>query len=88
VGYDTAVRICDKKYYGSSQEEMLKELQKMILGNVKIVVAGREVNGVFHSGAEFKPPEELSALFEPLGDFRYDISSTEIRASGGKPARL
>jgi hypothetical protein len=48
-------------------------------------VAGRLINGVFHSPENLSNfPEAFQDLFLPLESFRVDISSTEIREKKNK----
>jgi hypothetical protein len=39
IGYDTYIRIIDKKYYGNSNEQMIKTLQEMLEGRKEEIVS-------------------------------------------------
>jgi hypothetical protein len=88
LGWDTAVRVIDPKYYGGTRARDAA-LVKLRARGCRLVVGGRiDGRGVFHvwDGAEL-----LAAEFAPLfvalaeGDFRVDVSSTELRLKS-KPA--
>eukprot|EP00026_Physarum_polycephalum_P004978 Phypoly_transcript_05004.p1 GENE.Phypoly_transcript_05004~~Phypoly_transcript_05004.p1 ORF type:complete len:405 (+),score=73.53 Phypoly_transcript_05004:37-1251(+) len=88
VGYDTAVRIIQKKYYGDSEENMEKALHEFRDNGCIFMVAGRLVEGVFQDASDLEK-SKFGFLFRhiPSNIFRFDISSTEIRAAGGKSYR-
>ena len=84
VGYDTAARILQPRYYGDSEAAMLAALAELRDRGNSFLVAGREGNdGAFHELAELAIPEGFAALFAaiPARTFRSDLSSTEIRAA-------
>jgi nicotinic acid mononucleotide adenylyltransferase len=85
IGTDTLVRLVDPKYYNDSYEEMVVTLEGMACD---FVVGGRleqKKNG--SSVADFvsgetevnKLPDSIRSKFTALSDFRFDISSSEIR---------
>ena len=80
VGYDTAARLLDPRYYGG---EAGRDAALQAIGAVgsRFLVAGRLVDGVFHSLADLAIPAGLRDLFVELPEraFRVDLSSTEIR---------
>lgn len=80
VGYDTAVRILQPRFYQDSAQNLhaaLSEIQS--LGNT-ILVAGRVGDdGFFHDLHDLTIPSQFSNLFHPL-PFRLDISSTDLRS--------
>jgi len=85
VGYDTAVRILDERYYEDSpsgRDDTLQELRSL---GARFVVAGRLTqqpdHTVFATVAELTVPGPFAVLFSPLSEsqFRVDVSSTEIR---------
>jgi hypothetical protein len=94
VGYDTAARLVQEKYYGS-ETAMLLQFAKLAHQGCGFLVAGRkessgDVSGGtgssvprFRSLAELEIPEVLQrgSLFQaiPESEFRMDISSTELR---------
>jgi hypothetical protein len=83
LGYDTAVRIIDPRYYGgdSARDECLR---KMLECGCRIVVGGRvDAGGAFRTWDEAAVPDGLSGLFVALteADFRVDVSSTQLRRS-------
>jgi hypothetical protein len=86
VGYDTAVRLVKPEYYGSDQA-MLLQFAKLRHQGCSFLVAGRvDDNGTFKTLADMEMPAVLprGGLFEeiPATEFRADVSSTELRASG------
>lgn len=81
LGWDTAVRVIDPKYYGGEPGRDAA-LRKLVERECRLVIGGRiDAGGVFRV---WETPEPLSAfgeLFVPLteADFRADVSSTELR---------
>lgn len=85
IGYDTAVRIVDPKYYDNSRGKMNEALLAIAKLGCDFVVVGRVgPNNTFLTLEDMKDdiPEGFRGLFLGLSeaDFRLDISSTEIRA--------
>ncbi|UCG24449.1 MAG: hypothetical protein JSW55_00120 [Chloroflexota bacterium] len=83
VGYDTAARILQPRYYGGRQDQMLAALAEIRKRRCGFLVAGRsDDNGEFHEASDLPVPDMLKDLFQPLpGDrFRQDISSSAIRS--------
>jgi len=82
VGYDTALRILQKKYYNNSEEKMIAALDEFRGLRCKFMVAGRMVNQEYFPADLLQVPDQLQDLFIPIptNQFRVDISSTEIRA--------
>jgi hypothetical protein len=84
VGYDTAIRILDKKYYSDSEVQMAEELLALKSKGCSFVVAGRR-----EAGGSFKTVDDISLepalreqnLFQGIHEdlFREDVSSTELR---------
>ena len=89
IGVDTAVRLFDKKYYGSSETEMLLALQQMREQRCDFLVAGRVDGDTFRTLADVSIPDGFAPMFTaiPESAFRSDISSTEIRAAGASGSR-
>ncbi|MDY3563812.1 hypothetical protein R5W23_005434 [Gemmata sp. JC673] len=81
LGWDTAVRVVNPKYYGGAAGRD-RALRKLIDRGCKLVVGGRlDPGGAFRV---WETPAALAAfgeLFVPLteADFRVDVSSTELR---------
>mmetsp|Transcript_27865 Transcript_27865/g.44633 ORF Transcript_27865/g.44633 Transcript_27865/m.44633 type:complete len:471 (+) Transcript_27865:40-1452(+) len=88
VGYDTAIRIVNTKYYGSCETTMYRALAELLNLGCNFVVAGRlDEKGQFMVFSEVVKslPENIQPLFIPLeeNEFRVDLSSTEIRKQRG-----
>jgi len=81
LGWDTAVRVIDPKYYGGATGRNAA-LRKLLDRGCRRVVGGRvDAGGAFRVWDAI----ELDAAFAPLfvalaeADFRADVSSTELR---------
>lgn len=89
VGYDTAVRILNKKYYGEgTASELVKALQHLHNLECSFIVVGRRVGeGAFLTRQDLAMdiPAGFEDMFQefPNADFRDDTSSTAVRAAGG-----
>jgi hypothetical protein len=84
VGFDTAARILQPRYYDDSEAAMLAALREMRKRGSRFLVAGREgSDGRFRELGDLEIPEGFGGLFEavPARLFRHDLSSTEIRAA-------
>ncbi|MGQ9925727.1 MAG: hypothetical protein ACUVS4_02545 [Chloroflexaceae bacterium] len=81
VGYDTAARLIAPRYYGG-EAGMHAALEAIRAAGCSFLVAGRLVEGAFHTLADLPVPSDLADLFTPIPEtlFRADISSTELRA--------
>eukprot|EP00758_Cryptobia_borreli_P004851 Tbor_TRINITY_DN4615_c0_g1::TRINITY_DN4615_c0_g1_i1::g.14912::m.14912 len=83
LGYDTAKRVVDAKYYGGSREEMINKINEIRDCGCSFVVGGRKEGESWKDFENNKDemPESIRDLFLgiPEEDFRIDISSTEIR---------
>ena len=81
VGFDTASRLIDPKYYGADKKAMLNALSEISNAGCEFLVAGRLVNGEFHTHKDLAVPKGFENLFEGLSEeeFRLDLSSTELR---------
>lgn len=80
VGYDTAVRILNPRYYHNNQMEVA--LTQIRQQGCSFLVAGRvDKKKTFHHPHELPTPPEFADLFRaiPPHHFRVDLSSTEIR---------
>jgi hypothetical protein len=81
LGWDTAVRVIDSKYYGTESARDAA-LRKLMDHGCRLVVAGRvDSLGVFRVWDHGLLAAEFSPLFVPLteADFRVDVSSTQLR---------
>ena len=83
VGYDTAVRLINPRFYSQSAAQMhaaLAELRKL---GARFLVAGRLADSGFLSFDSLAVPAGFDDLFAsiPESRFRADISSTELRRS-------
>lgn len=87
VGWDTAVRLVEPRYYGGDVADMARALAAMRRLGCRFLVAGRVHDGVFRSPAEVRMPEGLEDLLSPIPEaaFRYDLSSTELRLAASRP---
>ena len=84
VGYDTAIRIVDPKYYGGPQG-LYEALSNMQSRNNRFVVFGRAGEGEkFYTLNDINNPQ-FRAMAETVGEavYRMDVSSSEIRKNGG-----
>lgn len=90
VGYDTAVRILQPRYYGNSVADLENALDEIRERGCRFMVAGRAGDdGVFRRARDLDVPAKYKDLFEriPSDLFRNDISSTELRQTGRKGSR-
>lgn len=90
VGYDTAERILQTRYYHNSREELFTALTEIRHQGCRFLVAGRtDDQGVFRESTQLQVPEPFQDLFQcmPSSRFRIDISSTELRESGRRGSR-
>ena len=88
VGYDTAERIVQKRYYSNSEQEMHARLHEMLAINTHFVVADRVGDdGLVYSIDELDMDEQFRQMFSRLPDFRLDISSSALRKAGLKGSR-
>ncbi len=81
LGWDTAVRVIDPKYYGGEPGRDAA-LRKLLARGCRLVVGGRtDSKGAFRMWDGGGLAEEFAGLFVPLAeaDFRVDVSSTELR---------
>jgi hypothetical protein len=83
LGFDTAVRLIDPKYYGGEQQRdsVLDQIRDF---GCRVIVGGRvDATGTFRVWGETR--DRLPARFDDLfavieeGEFRVDLSSTELR---------
>ena len=87
IGYDTALRILQPRFYQNSQVIMLESLSEIKIQGCSFLVAGRvNENGRFLQTTDLTIPEGFENLFQSI-PFRKDISSTELRNTGQKGSR-
>jgi len=83
IGYDTAIRLIDTKYYENNQERMQQALLEIQSLGCIFVVGGRLDGNTFKDFSFMvdQIPLAFRSLFVALKeeDFRLDLSSTEIR---------
>jgi hypothetical protein len=87
VGYDTAARILQPRFYGGGEKQMSTALVEIREQGCRFLVAGRrDRQGKFHEADELIVPDQLQDLFQSLpgSRFRRDISSSEIRTKTGR----
>jgi hypothetical protein len=84
LGYDTAARLVDPRYYGGEPARDAA-LSAIRTHGCRFLVAGRVQDGVFHTLDEIAIPEDARDLFIGLPEqaFRVDLSSSAIRAMTG-----
>ena len=85
IGWDTATRLIEPRYYDNSEPAMLTALAEMWAAGCRFAVAGRTDNaGNFQTLANVNLPAGFHPLFTniPETNFRADVSSTELRKSG------
>ena len=81
VGYDTAERLLDLRFYGQSAAKLLESFRLIREDGCEFLVAGRVSQGAFQSLSDLAIPMQLSDLFNeiPESAYREDISSTALR---------
>lgn len=87
IGYDTAVRLFDPRYYPGGQPGCQQALEELTAAGARFLVAGRQVDGVFRTLDELAVPPAYRPLLMaiPAEVFRQDISSSAIRAGQPEP---
>ena len=85
IGWDTAIRLVDPQYYGGSEPAMISALEDTRRAGCRFLVAGRASDGVFQTLDDISIPAGFADMFTgiPESDFRYDLSSSELRAASG-----
>jgi nicotinamide mononucleotide (NMN) deamidase PncC len=83
IGWDTAVRLVDARYHGGDRDKMLDALAAIRRAGCRFLVAGRADAGGFRTLEDVAVPGEFEDMFAPIPEskFRYDVSSTELRAA-------
>ena len=83
IGADTAERLVAARYYGGSDAQMHAALEEMADRGARFLVAvRRDPGGRVRSLADAVVPARFAGLFTPIPEsrFRFDASSTELRA--------
>ncbi len=83
LGFDTAMRLIDPKYYGGEGERDAA-LRTLLDRGCRVLVGGRvDAAGVFRVWHDLRPA--YRELFDaiPEGEFRANVSSTELRRQSG-----
>ncbi|MEI7643418.1 MAG: hypothetical protein WCJ55_03820 [Chloroflexales bacterium] len=80
IGYDTAVRLLDPRYYGG-EPDLRAALDQLRAANCRFLVAGRLAHGRFQTLADLRIPVGYADMAESIPEqmFRADISSTQLR---------
>jgi hypothetical protein len=81
VGADTIRRIGDVRYYAHDASARDQAIEHLAKRGCRFLVFGRLLENEFRTLSDLDLPQSLSALCEeiPAGEFREDVSSTEIR---------
>lgn len=81
LGYDTAIRLMDARYYQNDPVRRDGCLRKLMERDCRILVGGRLHGGQFRTWDRSEAPTEFRELFLSLEEqeFRVDRSSTELR---------
>jgi hypothetical protein len=90
VGYDTAERVLQTRFYEDSRSQMMVALAKIRERGCRFLVASRtDDEGRFNNAADLDIPEQFRDLFStiPAEKFRLDVSSTRLRAEGKQGSR-
>lgn len=82
VGYDTAERLVDGRYYEDGLMGMQSSLKQLYDDKTVIWVAGRLVNDHYRTLSDISFPKGLDGLFRCITQeqFRLDVSSTQLRS--------
>jgi Cytidylyltransferase-like len=86
IGTDTAERLVARKYYGDDESRMDAALEEIAASGGSFLVAVRvDADGRVRTLNEIPVPRRYADLFTAIPEhrFRFDISSSEIRARGG-----
>jgi hypothetical protein len=81
IGVDTAARLIEPRFYEDSYENMLASLSEIRRAGCRFLVAGRLQGDQFITLKSVSLPAGYRELFNeiPEGEFRVDISSTQLR---------
>ena len=86
IGFDTAMRLFDPKYYGGSAASMNEALAELQGSGCRFLVAGRVEDDRFRSLDDVGVPTGFKDMLAgiPESAFRRDVSSTEIRGAASR----
>ena len=95
VGYDTAVRILDARFYDNCVDTMYSGLEQLRANGNRFLVAGRthrscdDEEMTFRSLEHLAIPPSFCNLFVDIPEsvFRVDVSSTQLRKRVQQPSR-
>ena len=81
IGYDTATRLVEPRYYERSYSAMVSALENIRRQGCRFLVAGRKSGRKFRTLDDVTLPRGFEDLFEaiPESAFREDVSSTQLR---------
>ena len=84
IGYDTAIRLVNPVYYDGDPTLMQGALAEIQETQCNFLVAGRLVDGIYHTLDDIPVPSQYAVMFDsiPEADFRLDLSSSEMRQRG------
>lgn len=85
VGADTAERLFGPKYYGDDEARMHRALEEIVnSGGSFLVAARRDASGRVRALKDIPVPRRYADLFTEISEhcFRFDVSSSELRARG------
>ena len=84
IGYDTAARLFEPRYYGGETARMLTALAEMRSLETGFLVAGRSEDGAFRTLDDVDVPPGFEEMLAPIeaSAFRSDVSSTDLRLAG------
>jgi hypothetical protein len=88
VGADTALRVVSPRYYDNSESQMLAALARLRELECRFLVACRvDARGQCLRVDDLPIPSTFRDRFDEVApeQFRWDLSSTELRAQGPKP---
>jgi len=82
IGFDTAVRLVDPRFYGNSESARDQSLEMIRKQGCRMLVAGRTIGEKFRTIRDVQIPPGFGELFVelPEAEFREDISSTQLRS--------
>ncbi len=84
IGWDTADRLVDPKYYDGDSLGMLEMLLDMRRQGCRFLVAGRADDGDYHTLTDVPVPQGLEEMFAEIPSFRCDLSSSQLRVASGR----
>jgi hypothetical protein len=79
VGFDTALRVLDRRFYARGGLE--SALDRIARNNGRFAVAPRRIGSNVHSRDDLEIPSPYEKLFVQLPGFEQHVSSTEVRAA-------